>query len=162
GAQQVGAESRWMNLTPLQSGVLWTHMELNVTNLVLPPWAVFTLLEGENDNGVRFLRLALRADSAGAFQIRAYARDGSGSFQFSPWISLPDDTVDVDLAWNGPDGGLHLWLNDQHHPVPMTPGPYRIDRVSFGSKIQSWPGTGFAPLSSSFSIDDVTMTYDMN
>ena len=155
-----GSDSQWLDLAPDDSDTVWTHLKLGTEQLELGQWGVFHLIEGKDAAGEKHLFLQIRANGHYELQLRAVARDGTGDGKMTPWLDVPGDWTQVELAWNGVEGWLQLWLNGVPAAgLDLVPGPYGLDQIGLGVSAL-FSGVTSMPAGSRVLIDDLAVFYD--
>ncbi|MEM1182677.1 MAG: hypothetical protein AAGM22_30305 [Acidobacteriota bacterium] len=154
-------DAQWSDMAPSQSSTLWAHLRLDHRRLDLPNWGSFILLEAnEATVGQRIVHARVRANGQGVLEMSVGARDGSLALVDSPWISLPTNHVDIDLAWDGLGGNLELWFDGQlAASVSLVPHTYTLNRVAIGMKNAMIGNGGSLLTDPGLFIDDIVLQY---
>lgn len=139
---------------PANEHHFWTSFRFDPNSLPLDRGDSIRLLAGEQPGGSPFLLFFGRGD--GGLRMLLGAQEDDGTFSFGTWVQIPDQPIDLMVAWrasdtgNGligsgtPSGHLRLWVDGAlvTDMQGLDNDTLRVDRLRLGARqgLPSGPG----------------------
>ena len=131
---------------PANESSFWTALRFDPNSLPLDRGDHLRILTGEQPGASPFLLFFGRGDDG--YRMRLAAQQDSGSFAFAPWVAIPDQPIDLMLAWQASDAGnglvgsgtptghLRLWIDGTLvSDLPaLDNDTRRVDRIRLGAR----------------------------